>query len=67
MKKTIEVSEDLYRQIESALSKQDASQSLDAFVEELLEQALHTQTEGVYAAHDEAKIKERLQSLGYID
>jgi len=65
MTKTVQVSEELYTKI---LAHCNASGvTVDEFVQQHLAQAVDQAQVPVYQKQDEAEIKERLQSLGYID
>ena len=66
-KKTILVSDRLYQELEAFAKQKDPSASVDACTEELLQKAVSAEKGAVYHQQDEEKIKERLQSLGYID
>jgi negative regulator of replication initiation len=66
MKKTIEISEELYAQI--AAHCESTGKNVEAFVSEAVNAALPADKQTpVYQSQDEEEIKERLKSLGYID
>ncbi|MBI2410351.1 MAG: hypothetical protein HYV32_00445 [Candidatus Kerfeldbacteria bacterium] len=67
MTKLITISDQLFLELEGVLKKKGGAADIHAYVEELLQKALLAETDGIYKPHDEAEIRDRLKSLGYID
>lgn len=67
MKKTIEISSELYDELEAVRKKVNAASTPEQFTEEVVRAGLTDRTSAVYKPHDEEEMKQRLQSLGYID
>lgn len=67
MTQPLSLSPTLLEECRNAWKKKGSNDSFDAFVEGLLRKALNEEHAYVYSPHDERAIKERLQSLGYLD
>lgn len=71
----INISEELGKDLEKIVAASKEFNSVDEYVAYVLKQiadkklagAKNSQQEEVYSKDDEAKIKERLQNLGYLD
>ncbi len=63
--KSVSISEDLYTNVEVFAKKMNLS--VNEVAERLIREGMATQSTVVYKEQDENTIKERLQSLGYID
>ncbi|PIW36777.1 MAG: hypothetical protein COW24_03770 [Candidatus Kerfeldbacteria bacterium CG15_BIG_FIL_POST_REV_8_21_14_020_45_12] len=62
--KPVQISEDLFIKLDQMATQRGVT--VDQLVQEMLGDSLKA-AGAVYQDHDEAKIKERLKSLGYID
>jgi len=66
-KVSIEISKELYEKIKKFIEEQGGFESVEEFVEFVLNEAVSDETEEyVMSKEEEEKVKERLRSLGYI-
>lgn len=64
---TINIPEELFAKIKAQAEKTGEFASPEAYMLFVLEQLVADQTASPYTAEDEAKVKERLEGLGYLD
>lgn len=64
--RTIRIPEELAKEIEARI-RPSGFESADAFVSYVLARLIEQRSEEPFSAEDEAKLRERLRSLGYID
>lgn len=66
-KVSIEISRELYEKIKKFIEEQGGFESVEEFVEFVLNEAVSEESEEyVMSKEEEEKVKERLRSLGYI-
>ncbi|HDN02026.1 MAG TPA: CopG family transcriptional regulator [Candidatus Bathyarchaeota archaeon] len=66
-KVTVKLSKELYEKAKRYVESEGGFDSVDEFIEFVVEQVLEEETgEAAYTPEEEEKIKERLRSLGYL-
>lgn len=66
-KVTVKLSKELYEKAKRYVESEGGFNSVDEFIEFVVEQVLEEETgEVAYTPEEEEKIKERLRSLGYL-
>lgn len=66
-KVTVKLSKDLYEKAKRYVENEGGFESVDEFIEFVVEQVLEEEaSETTYTPEEEEKIKERLRSLGYL-